>query len=157
MRSRELATSVRENNRIRFDSLTNRDPMKDKILPADLPEMVLVVRNMNTNYHNTSSSSMCSREYAWQMSCGDYRYAQLLAPLEWELFCAMSGYAKTLFGLKWRGQNFVKRMTGPNGATGLSDTGNNRNIVGWSAVWAVTVEMHFEQALLDTEIEQKGD
>jgi len=154
MRSGDLRTRVREGNRISFGSPTNSNPTKPQIAAGDLPELVLVVRSMSANLHNTSSGSMCTREYAWQISGGDYRYSQTLAPLEWELFCAMAGWRKTLTELRWRDVAFCKKMTLNGGQTGLSDPQNNRNIIGWSAVWTLSVEMHFKQEHLDDEIKE---
>jgi hypothetical protein len=156
MRSRMLATLVKPGNRITFGDLTDSSPLKGKIAPADLPELVLTVRSLSANLHNTSTTSMCTRNYAWMASCGDFRYSQIASPLEWALFSAMAGWRSTLSGLLWNDKTFCKRMTLSGGSTGLSDAANNRNIQGWSTVWALDIDMVFDQADLDAEIEQTG-
>ena len=155
MRHRDLAARVKPGNRISFGDFVVPDPLKPKIAPADLPELVLTVRNMSAVLHNTSSTSMCTRNYAWMISSGDYRYNQVLSGLEWALFVAMSGWRTTITGLRWKDKSFCKRVVLSGGPTGLSNAELNRDIHGWSAIWAIDVEMHFDQADLDAEITQE--
>lgn len=152
MRHPSLASRVKAGNRIRFDELENRAPLKEKISVADLPELVLTVRSMTANLNNTTSTSSCTRQYAWMLSAGDYRYSQIMSPIEWALFAAMSNWRDVVTALLWRDKSFVKRVQLLGGSSGLSDPAQNRNIIGWSAVWAVEVEMHFAQTDLDLEL-----
>lgn len=145
-RSPAVAALVREGNRIRFDDESNRGPLKGTIAPADTPELALMVRSLSANLRATSSTSSCVRQYAWMVSTNDLRYTQLLSPLEWALFCAMDGWPTALGALRWADKAFVKRVQLSGGSTGLSDAEQNRGIRGWSAVWSVDVEMHFEES-----------
>lgn len=149
MRSRDLAARVKEGNRIRFDAPEKRAPLKPEIAAADTPELALVVRGMGSQLNNTSSTSEVTRNYAWMVSSGDYRYNQIISQVEWSLFCGMAGWRTTLTALKWRDKGFVKRVQMPSGSTGLSDPALNRNILGWTAVWSVDVLMSFDQKDLE--------
>lgn len=135
---------VKEKNRIRFDDPANRDPLKDPVMAADLPEVQLAAATGTLNLQNTSSSSMITRQYTWYIASGDYRYTQFMSAVEWYLFCAMIGWKTRLVALKWKEKPFVKRANVVSTLAGMSDPQRNRNIVGWSAAWTVEVEMHFQ-------------
>jgi hypothetical protein len=152
MRSRELDAAIKTGNRIRFDALDAVNPLKRTIASADTPELALLVRQLTANVNNTSSTSMCTRQYAWLMSTNDYRYSQFLAHIEWKLFCAMASWRTTLTSLKWQDKGFVKRVQLLGGASALSDPAANRNIVGWSALWMCEVEMNFDQTDIEKEM-----
>lgn len=143
---------VREGNRIRFDSQKDRDPLKSTIGAADLPEVSVVSQTVSANIQNTSSSSMCIRRYSILVSTGDYRYSEILGVIEWYIFVAMVGWQTRLTRLKWQDKAFCKRLNVVSATTGLSDPAQNRNIVGWSAVWQIEVEMHFATADLLAEL-----
>lgn len=145
---------VREGNRIRFDSDSDRSPMKDNVLTADTPEMVLSVESTSQiNLHRTSCTSSLTRRYAWLLSTGDQRAQRLLFPIEWAVFCAMNGFKETLCALKWNGLRFVKDVRVSDATAGLSDPARNRGIIGFSSVWRVDVDMHFATTDLLAELE----
>jgi hypothetical protein len=149
--SRPLDLLVKLGNRIRFDSAYNRDPIKQNVQVSDLPELVLVPLGTNeSNLHSSSCSSMVTRTYSWIISTGDYRYVELLAPVEWALFCAMANWKNVLLGLTWNGSTFVKDANLIELTDGFSNTENNRGIKGWSSVWNCQVTMYLTtQHLID--------
>lgn len=152
LRHPSIAADVRPQNRIRFDDETNRDPFKAQVQAGDLPELSVTVDTATVNLHNTSSSSMITRQYAVMVATGDSRYSELLSKIEWALFVATLGWRTQLTSLRWRDKAFVKRANLVNVTAGLSDPKLNRNIAGWSAKWVVEVEMHFETADLTQEM-----
>lgn len=144
--------SVPEGNRIRYDNPFDRSPVKKNVGAADLPELVLVADTLSANIHATSSSSKVVRQYKWMMATGDFRYSEFLAQLEWQVFTAMCDWQSTLAALCWREKTFVKRADLLSGAAGVSDLNLNRGIAGWSAIWRVELEMHFQTSDLYREL-----
>ena len=156
LRHPSFVADVKERNRIRFDSKTDRDPIKSQIQAGDLPEVCIVADTLTANLHSTSNTSMITRQYAVMIATGDYRYSEFLARVEWEVFVALLDWRKRLTALKWNDKGFVKRANLLSGGAGLSDPKLNRNIVGWSATWRVEVEMHFATIDLTAELEQSA-
>lgn len=141
---------VNDRNRIKFNVSNDRDPLKEVVQVADLPEVCLKAATTTANVMETSSSSKCVNQYQIMVSTGDFRYTAFLAIVEWYIFVAMCGWKTRLASLRWKNKSFVKRVNVINAIQGLSDPKANRNIEGWSCVWQIEVEMHFEtQNLLD--------
>lgn len=142
--SAPLDALVRERNRIKFNKTGDRDPLKQTVAVADLPELVLGTNGASAiNMHATSCSSMITRRYTWLLSTGDYRVNEILNPVEWAIFCAMTNWKASLGSLTWNSKSFVKRMNFVDVSEGQSDPQLNRGIKGWSALWGCEVEMHF--------------
>lgn len=138
----EFNRLVKIGNRIRYDD--SRDPEKQVVAAADLPEVVLVSESLSTNLHATSSSSMMTRNYTWLISTGDLRMNELLYPVEWALICAMANWKQVLGALKWKGAHFIKQHDMTAASEGESDSTRNRGIIGWSSSWRCTVQMYFK-------------
>lgn len=153
----KFTTDVKDRNRIRFDSETDRDPLKDQVQAADLPEVAIIASTGNGNLHDTSSSTKMVRQYALMVSTGDYRYSEILSRVEWYMLAALLGWKSQIATVEWNGQKFVKRVNIVSTQAGMSDPRLNRNITGWSTVWAVEVEMHFNTADLLSELTDAGD
>jgi len=141
--SNALSTLVRPGNRIRYDT-NNRDPIKENVSDADLPELILTSGGSGPpRLHATSSGSMCTRKYSWLITTGDFRVSYRLYPVEFALFAAMSNWKAHLGALTWNSKSFAKRMDVVDVTNGLSDPDRNRGIRGWSAIWTCEIEMHF--------------
>lgn len=141
---------VKEGNRIRFDDPNDRDPMKRVVASADLPEVAVLPGAGVVNIMSNSNTSMITRTFQVLVSTGDYRYSAILGSVEWYCFCAFTGWKNRLSTLTWKTRPFVKTLQVSSVLAGHSDPAQNRNISGWSAVWAVDVGMYFEtQDLLD--------
>lgn len=139
----QFVVDVKEGNRIKYNSSEDRDPLKQEILDADLPEVVLVQTSVSANLYQSSSGSMCLRQYSILVSTGDFRYNKFLAQVEWDIFTAMMLWKERLGSLQWKNKAFVKRSNILSATSGASDSERNRGIKGWSAIWTVEVEMHF--------------
>lgn len=146
--SSALRALVKPGNLIRLDSEQKRDPRKEEVQVADLPELVLVPYTIEPALHNTSSSSRVIMRLQWLLSTGDIRVVQPLYPVSFALVCAMTGWKATVSTLTWQGETFVKRVDVPSVSIGINDREANRGIKGWSAVWQCEIEMHFKTDLL---------
>lgn len=147
MRHPDAADVFKPGNRIRYDRDLDRDPVKDKIQDADLPELILLATGGTIAMHNTSNTSMMTRRYSWLLTTGDMRVHYRLLPIEWLLFEALHNWNVVLTALEWpegSGRNFVKRCDVLDVTEGLSDPERNRGIRGWSTIWACDVEMWFK-------------
>lgn len=144
--SPRLTELVKVGNRIRFDSATDRDPLKQNVLDADTPELILADQAVTVNLHGTSSGTKIVRQYAFLLATGDMRINERLHPVEFALCCALSRWKESLTALQWEGRSFVKRLDVTSVAQGQSDPERNRGIKGWSAVWQCEVEMYLSTA-----------
>lgn len=141
--SAELTALVRPKNRIKLNHTGQSSPFKEQILAADLPELVLVSTGTSANMQDTSSTSRITRQYEWLLATGDSSVVNRLLPVEWALFCAMCDWPAVLNPMTWNGRKFVTRTQFVSVNSGLTDGERNRNLFGWSSVWALEVEMHF--------------
>lgn len=139
-----FSRDVREGNRVKFTKDTDRGAQKPTVQAGDLPEVTIFPETLDGNLHATSSTSRITRRYTVQIATGDFRYTEFLGPLEWCVFVAMLAWRTRLTGLEWRGKGFVKRVNASSGAQGVFNDRVNRNVDGWSAIWRVEVEMHFD-------------
>ncbi len=149
----QFVRDVKERNRIRFDSPSMRDPLKETVQVADLPEVAIAVQSSSANMMSTSDTSSFTRQYSILVSSGDMRYSELLANVEWQVFVGLLGWKGRLSALEWKnGWRYVKRVNVIGVATGLSDPKANRNIQGWSTAFTIEVEMHFRTTDLVAEL-----
>lgn len=139
-----LTSLVQLRNRMRYDSDTNRDPEKRSLLDSDVPELSLISTGLSGNMWNTSSTSVCTRNYEWIIITGDLRITERLLPVEWELFKAMHTWKSILTALQWEGKSFVKRAALTNIQDGILRPDARQGVPrGWACVWGIEVEMHF--------------
>lgn len=151
--SEPLAELVKPRNRIRFDEENNRDPIKQNVQAADLPELVLVpVGSQAANLTASSCESSIVRRYSFIVSTGDMRLTEGLLSVEWALFCALANWKAVLTALEHGGTRFVKNVRLAEVTNGESNPEQNRNIKGWSAVWSCEVEMRFRTESLIAEL-----
>jgi len=136
-------------NKIKFNLPDNRDPQKSSVLDADLAELMLSTNGIpETNLSHSSCDVSIKRQYSWLITTGDFRTNYRLFPVEWAIICAMSNYEATLAALTYEGVGYVKLCRINTGVEGISNALANRNIRGWSAIWACTVEMYFKRSIL---------
>ena len=148
----QFVRDVPERNRIRFDSLTDRDPLKDTVAAADMPEVAVVAETVTANIMESSSSSRCNRVYSVLVSTGDFRYSAILGQVEWAVFAALTGWKAKLAALRWNGEGFVKNVNVTTARSGLRQSEQDRNLTGWSAVWSIEVMMVFSTSDLLAEL-----
>jgi hypothetical protein len=91
------------------------------------------------------------------MHSGDLRYSEIAAKAEWQIFVALMGWKAQLTPLLWKDKAFVKRVNIITANSGIADPKLNRNLVGWSAVFRIEVEMHFATSDLQDELTSAAD
>lgn len=139
----DLCDLIRVGNRIRFDSLIDRDPEKPIVVAGDVPELTIIPTTSIGNLLQTSNSSSIVRQYAFLVTTGDQRLCAGINQIEWLLFRALADWCNTITSITWNGRTFVRMVQLVSGSTLINDELKNRGIVGWSALWTVSVEMHF--------------
>lgn len=140
----EFTSRIPEGNRVKYNSTTDREPLKQNIASADVPEFAITFDAGNINLFDTSSSSKVVAQYRMIINTGDFRvneYAQLIT---WIVICNLRLWKTHLGALTWKDATFVKRVHILNLATGQSDPERNRQIKGWTSIFTVEVEMHFK-------------
>lgn len=138
-----LKALIAERNRIHF--VRDKKAIKQNISDNDIPELILAPSGGSSNLQNTSTTSKIERRFDWLLSTGDYD-AKLIFDVQWSLFRAMLRW--NTLSLKWKDKTFAKLIKLIDISEGESDPNRNRGIKGWSCLWAVSVEMHFDTALI---------
>lgn len=142
----DFVAIVKPGNRIKFMGLA-RDPIKEQVSGADLPEVRIVVSSSSPHQKGSSNMTTDRVTFEIQVSSGDQRIDKWHLPLKWIVFKAMARARMkwTQLGtqIKWNGGRFISEVKAATATEGVSQTDLNRGIMGWSAVWAVEVEMFF--------------
>jgi len=141
-----LAALVKLKNTICFNKPQDRDPQKQNVQVADLPELVLLSDGASaTNLHFSSCGAMCRRHYSFIISTGDNRISLFLNQVEFALQCALLDTQTRLGSLTWRGNQFVKKIDWDTLTDGIEQEIQNRGLKGWSSVWSSIIEIHIAQ------------
>jgi hypothetical protein len=143
----EFVCRVRPQNEIRYAG-TARNPEKEDVQPADLPEVRIVAAGWRQNLYATSDTTSVVRCWQIQVRTGDRRLEAQVYPVEFEIlraFAAWDTVAGGLKGLAWNGQDL---RCVPVFRTGCEETLDPRaaSIAGWTAVLTVSVEIWFSTA-----------
>lgn len=133
---------VAPGNRIRLNCKL-RDPIKDVLRKADLPEVLIFPAGGLTNIHANSSESRLERTYQVLLTTGDKRVNELHFPLQWHIIQAVAAWPARMGGMTWRGQPFLIDVNLPDTTEGMSDPDQNRNIPGWSSVITIATVLNF--------------
>jgi hypothetical protein len=143
----EFVGRVRPQNEIRYAGAA-RNPEKEDVQPADLPEVRIVAAGWQQNLYATSDATSVVRRWQIQVRTGDRRLEVQVYPVEFEIlraFAAWDTVAGGLKGLTWNGQDLrcvpVFRTGGDEALDPRATT-----IAGWTAVLTVSVEMWFSTA-----------
>lgn len=149
--SRDFAAAVPESNRIKFIG-TNRDPLKQEVATADLPE-VRIAPDIGGGMEAIISTSSAQTTFALsiQVATGDQRVdadGEGLHWLKWLIFRALADWPAVLMSLTWRGIPFVKNVKIAAVQDGTTDADLKRGIKGWTSVWSVRVDAYFQTAAL---------
>lgn len=137
---------VRVGNRAKFSLAGPRDPVKDEISEADLPEVRIVRTGGEAHLQRTSNGSSILQRYEVQIGTKSLRYDTELFPLEWEIYKAFSKWQDKLKGLEWAGKPYVKLARPLSFTTGVDEGQLDRGIEGWATVWSIEVELWFATA-----------
>jgi hypothetical protein len=129
-------------NRIKFNSETNRDVIKQNVQTSDLPEVMLLASGGPINLNNTSNTTKVVQNYSLVVNTGDLRINTYVNIINWLVLCDLKSWNTILTSLLWRGKHFVKVVRVTQHTIGQSDESRNRGIHGWSTLWNIEVEMH---------------
>jgi hypothetical protein len=146
-RSAEFCALVPVRNRIKFSG-DARDPRKETIQDADLPEVQIVAGGGTPLEDIASDLCGCTRQFQVQVSTGDQRMNARFYPVVTAIERALLNWVAVLGALTWGGQKYVQFSQWLNVAEGLSDPERNRGIKGWSSVWGCEVRLVFSTALV---------
>ena len=134
---------VKLGNRIKFMG-KNREPVKAQIQTGDVPEVRIIVRGSTPHPIRTSNSSTDTVIFELQASSGDQRLDAYHNPLRWACFRAFAHVYDALKNLTWKDKTFVKNAKPTAVTDGVSQQDLDRGIKGWSAIWAVEVDLWFD-------------
>ena len=141
--SAEFVTVVPPGNRIKFMG-ANRDPIKDTISDADVPEVRIIEVSSQPHPHRTSNAHTDLVTYEIQCSSGDQRLDAVHNALKWIVYKAMADIEQRLLKLvNWKGQQICRLARPVTTRAGQTSGDLERGIIGWSALWAVEVELWF--------------
>lgn len=143
---RDVTAIFKPGNRIKFLG-TNRDPHKEQIATADVPEIRIVPWPGGTLAPiRTTDSSSGTLMFSVQVATGDKRVDADGAGLhyaKWSVFRALADWRELLAALKWRGLPFVQKLSLTSVQDGAAQSDLDRGIKGWSSLWTVSVDVWF--------------
>lgn len=145
-----LTSLVKAGNRVKFSG-TSRDPEKERVSTADLPEIRIIPLGGTPHIQRTSNGSSWVKRFAVILATGDKRVDVSLFPVEWEIYRAMAQWADTLTALTWNDKPYIKLARPVSATEGISDRDLQRGVEGWTAVWQCEVELWFTTADLKEE------
>lgn len=144
-----FADEFKAGNIINLADENRRDPMKDNILTADLPEIILIMAGGDGNLHRSSSSSNIIQQFQFLISTGERRLT-LISDLKWYAYQALWAWQKQGFGAAlYANETFITRLDWVNVVEGESDPALNRGIMGWSTIISFEAEFEFSQTQLE--------
>jgi len=133
---------------VSFNANEQRDPIPQRVVPGELPELTLVQDIVNANHHLNQSIARVTVDYSFLISTGDFRQQQGINPVLWMLFVTTANWPRYLNTFTWPDEDWkpVKNYDIIDATQGMSDKDRNRNLTGWSAVWRCRVELHFRRS-----------
>jgi len=137
-----LTTLIPTGNQVDYTS-TDRDPEKQGLLSADLPQMRVVLKGLQGQIPATSSSCTLTIEIGIELLAGDKRFEILTSPI-WEIYQAMSHYRQYIFqAVTYNTENPVKKMMPLKAEIDLNEKRDPPTPAGWVGVWACALELFF--------------
>lgn len=135
---------VSAGNRIKFSDTSNvKDPIKDSVLAADLPEVRVICEAIRHHLQATSSTTFAVAVWSIQVSSGDLRFQAALFPVMWQIYRAMSTWKDTFDTLTLNARAFTLPLKPQDARIGVNETELLRGVRGWASVWTSEVEMFF--------------
>lgn len=132
---------IRLGNRIRLDG-SRKEPRKERVLDADLPEVVLLPAAGEAEPFATSDSVRLAQQYELQATSGDIRIDTAFFPLKYELIKALCRAEENL-GLAYVTNVRVLTVT-----DNLPDAEAERGLPGWVLRIVIAVDMWFDRSTL---------
>lgn len=144
-RNPELISFFPVGNRIKYEEESD---IKKNVSHADLPELSLLAGSSVVGDLNSNTGVSIKKTYIWALASGDLRLSPVFHKVSFELFRAMLDYESTLCPLLWEDCAFVTNCRVMTAEEGTEMNDLNRSIQGWSSLWNVEVEFHFQRSKL---------
>lgn len=141
---------IKPRNRIKFNSMVDRDTGKREIAANDVPEVRIIPTNWNPHLQRTSNTSTGWFEFQIQIATGDWRANKYTFPVMWSVWQAVSSWRDRIGSLTWKGQPFVLHLRPQESPIGTANIDLDRGILGWSTIWSCRVELKFTTTQLQT-------
>lgn len=139
-------------NRIKYTSLTDRNPDRDRGV-QDYPSVRVVARGMKVIPHFSSNSTKIVVHWGIDVATGDQRLSELFditmaiccALVDWQdSFADMAAYADTDGEIPFA----VKRCRPAKVTETVGTTRDTQGVKGWTSVWDGEMDLWFSTALL---------
>ena len=138
---------VRVGNRMYLNK-QSRDPFKETVKAADLPQVTLLPTDGANNFHSNSSSAVITQNFTLAIDTGQLQVNQVLFPLKFYTLQALACFRQNAGSLKWKDYPFLKKLEIPTYTDSLTEIDANGNIISWNAVLTISAEMWFPNTLL---------
>lgn len=138
----QFAALVKVGNRVKYNSSTDADPIKQSVVTDDMPEVAVTFNGNIANIHETSSSSKFIITFQLIINTGDFRANEKLLAILWVIYKNIITWRTQFATLEFSGERFLKRVDCKTVAAGQSDPNRNRSIKGWTAVCDLEFEVH---------------
>lgn len=143
--SSDFTTAVPAGNRIKHTG-TDRWPRKTGSLPADFPQVRIVMAGMVPHLERTSDGSSLTVQWAIQVRSGDQRF-DTVQQLAWYIYRALLGWETYLKNaLTWNGAYYVRRCRA---MMVRQEDDPQDDIRGWTDTWACETDLWFRTAQLE--------
>lgn len=119
---------------------------KQSLGTADLPELALLITNVQGAPIASSSRGELTVTYNWLLTTGSMDLQDKVSEILWGLFTASCSWCLQLPQLEYEGLQFVKNVILESSDFSLTDTEVNKGILGWSNNWPLLVEMQFKSS-----------
>ena len=150
LNSPDFTDSVRVGNRMNLAG-DMRNPFKDVVRAADLPQVTLLPTDGTGNIGSNSNETMIMQNYTFGIDTGDLRLNQagFLFPLKFAIIRALSSWCLTRGNLEWEGVKFLDDLNIPTSTDTITEiAAEGTNITSWESVLTVTTIMHITTSVL---------
>ena len=140
------ADMVRTGNRLHLDG-NSRNPFKETLKAADLPQVTLLPTDANNNLHSNSSSAVIVQNFTIGLYAGDLRVNESFFPLKFYTLQALACFRLNLGDVTWKDYPFLKKVEVPQSTDTITEFDATGNIMGWDSLLTISCEMWFPNTL----------
>jgi hypothetical protein len=140
------ADMVRTGNRLHLDK-NSRNPFKETLKAADLPQVTLLPTEANNNLHSNSSSAVIVQNFTLGINAGELQVNRVYFPLKFYTLQALACFRADMGTVKWKGYPFLKKLEVPQATDTISELDASGNIISWDSLITISCEMWFPNEL----------
>lgn len=140
------AEMVRVGNRLHLNK-NSRNPFKDTLKAADLPQVTLLPTESNNNLHSNSSTAVIVQNFTLGINSGELQVNKVYFPLKFYTLQALACFRLDLGSVKWKDYPFLKKLEVPQATDTISELDENGNIISWDSLVTISCEMWFPNDL----------